>query len=158
MVGDRRPRLEQSGLIRLRRSDSFPKRLRSLQRAIEQLVDQIRPDLACVEAPFHGASARAALLLAHARGVVLAVLAAAGVEVVEYAPAAVKKAVTGNGRADKEQVAAMVFKQVGEDLRAHPHDLSDALAVALCHLSHSGFSAAVKLATQDRARKTTKTR
>jgi crossover junction endodeoxyribonuclease RuvC len=66
--------------------------------------------------------------------------------------------VTGNGRADKEQVAAMVFRQVGEDLEAGPHDLSDALAVALCHLSHSGFSAAVKLATQSQARKATKTR
>jgi crossover junction endodeoxyribonuclease RuvC len=132
--------------------------LARLHQDLTILVERLQPDVAAVEAPFHGASARAALLLAHARGVVLAVLAAAGVEVVEYAPAAVKKAVTGNGRADKEQVASMVCRQIGEDLDASPHDLSDALAVALCHLSHCGFSAAVKLATQSPARKAAKTR
>jgi crossover junction endodeoxyribonuclease RuvC len=141
-----RPRLLDSGVVRLGRSGSFAGRLARLHQELTTVVERLRPGVAAVEAPFHGASARSALRLAHARGVVLAVLAAAGVEVVEYAPAAVKKAVTGNGRADKEQVATMVFRQVGEELAARPHDLSDALAVALCHLSHCGFSAAVQQA------------
>jgi len=141
-----RPQLLDGGVVRLGRSGSFAGRLARLHQDLTAVVERLRPGVAAVEAPFHGASARSALRLAHARGVVLAVLAAAGVEVAEYSPAAVKKAVTGSGRADKEQVASMVFRQVGEEFAAHPHDLSDALAVALCHLSHCGFDSAVQRA------------
>ena len=131
-------------MIRLGADRSLARRLARLQGALVALVEKAKPTVAAVESPFHGASARSALQLAHARGVILAVLAAADVEVVEYAPAAVKKAITGNGRADKEQVATMVRRTLGKEADNLPHDHSDALAVALCYLAESRFRAAVR--------------
>lgn len=135
-----RPELLECGLVRLR-GDDFAARLAKLKGEFEDLVDRLQPDSAAVESPFHGANARSALQLAHARGVVMAVLAAAGVEVAEYTPAVVKKAVTGNGRATKPQVRAMVFRLLAAPARDTASDLSDALAVALCHSASRAFAA-----------------
>ena len=96
-----------------------------------------RPDVAVLEAPYLGLNPRSLVVLAQARGALLAALAAAGVEVVEYSPAEVKSAVTGNGRADKRQVARMVALQlsgVPDDASA---DATDALAMALCYTHRS---------------------
>ena len=83
-------------------------------------------------------------MLAHARGAILATIASADVPVVEYAPAAVKLAVAGSGRADKTQVARLVSILLD---RAPPrdaaHDLTDAIAVALCHMATAAFARAV---------------
>ncbi len=109
-------------------------RLADLQKAIAEVVERHAPSEAAVEAPFHGVSARSALLLAHARGVVLAVLGTSRMPVHEYSPATIKKAVTGNGRAEKGQVGSMVSRLVpGDGLRLRP-DVADAVATALCHL------------------------
>lgn len=140
-------RLIEAGVLRLGARD-FPGRLALLQDRLSELVSRLRPTVAAVEAPFHGASARSALQLAHARGVVLAVLAASGVEVVEYTPATVKKAVTGSGRADKRQVASMVGRLLGEPPPQGSHDLSDALALAICHLASAAHGAAVARARE----------
>ena len=86
-----------------------------------------------MESPFHGANSRSAFQLAQARGVVLAVLAGVGLDVAEYTPATVKKAVTGNGRAPKEQVRVMVTRLFTRPVMESSHDATDALAVALCH-------------------------
>jgi len=139
-----RPLLLDGGVIRLGAEPSLARRLARLQSALTSVIEKVRPTVAAVESPFHGASARSALQLAHARGVILAALAAADVEVVEYAPAQVKKAVTGDGRADKEQVATMVRRTLGAKADNLPHDQSDAIAVALCHLVESRFRAAVR--------------
>ena len=114
----------------------LPRRLWQLQQELTTLVARLAPTSSAVESPFHGVNARSSFQLAQARGVVLAALAGAGLEVLEYTPATVKKAVTGNGRATKEQVRMMVGRLLGrppESLTSH--DLSDALAVALCHAS-----------------------
>lgn len=133
------PRLVAAGTIRLPARLGFAERLHRLQVELVSLVERFSPVSAGVEAPFHGASARAALQLAHARGVALAVLAGAAIEVTEYAPATVKKSVTGNGRADKDQVARMVRTLLtcpgGELEQLRAGDRADALAVALCHLT-----------------------
>src|SRR4029453_11042374 len=98
-------------------------------------------------APFHGASARSALLLAHARGVVLAAVARANIPVFEYSPAALKKAVTGNGRAEKEQVQAMVSRLIPGCAEISSADAADAVAAALCHLFATGTGAALRAAS-----------
>jgi crossover junction endodeoxyribonuclease RuvC len=129
------PSLIECGVILLPRRGAFPDRLHRLLVEFGSLVARLAPTRAAVEAPFHGVNARAALQLAHARGVVLAVLGAAAVPVTEYAPATVKMAVTGAGRADKEQVRTMVKRLLGRDWDGSGFaDESDALAVALCHL------------------------
>lgn len=111
------------------------------------VVESHRPTEAAVEAPFHGVSARSALQLAHARGVILAVLGSAAVTVHEYSPASIKKTVTGHGRADKSQVQAMVARLVvaaGE--AAQRPDVADAVAAALCHLFGSARATALEKA------------
>jgi len=146
LVGDGgQARLVEAGVLRLGAGD-LPRRLAVLQAELTGLLSRLQPAVAAVETPFHGASARSALQLAHARGVILAVLATAGVEVVEYTPATVKKALTGNGRADKEQVAQMVARLLGDALPEASHDLSDALALALCHLASAAHRDAVERA------------
>jgi crossover junction endodeoxyribonuclease RuvC len=82
--------------------------------------------------------------------VILAVLAAAGVEVAEYTPTAVKKSVTGSGRAGKEQVRSMVCHLLGMQDSGQSHDITDAIAVALCHITTARFRAAVERAEQNR--------
>lgn len=127
------PMIIDCGIIKLARSASFPVRLGRLGAEFRTLVDRLSPDEACVESAFHGINARAALQLAHARGVILAVLGEAGVPVEEYSPAAVKKAVTGNGRAAKQQVKAMTSHLLGDHGPLASADVSDALAIAYCH-------------------------
>lgn len=114
---------------------AVPQRLAWLvERLTERLVSW-QPELAVLETPFHGMNSRSLIVLAEARGALLAVLAGRGVEIREYTPAEVKSAVTGNGRADKEQVARMVRMLIdvgGMDGRRLTADATDALAVALC--------------------------
>jgi len=142
-----RPRLLDCGVIRLGRdTETLALRLSRLQRELGALIERTRPGGSAVEAPFHGTNARSSLTLAHSRGVILAGLAAAGLEIGEYSPATVKKAVTGNGRATKDQVRAMVRQLLrSPDVRLE-HDASDALAVALCHSATRRFHEAVRRA------------
>ena len=144
-----RPELLECGVIRLR-GDDFARRLGALKCEFEQLVIRLDPTSAAVEGTFHGSHARAALQLAHSRGVLIATLAAAGVEVCEYTPATVKKSVTGNGRANKDQVRSMVYRLLRATDRQGPSDLSDALAVALCHAATRGLAGRLPLATRSR--------
>lgn len=145
------PALIECGVIRLPPRASFPDRLHRLLVELGGIVGRLSPTAAAVEAPFHGINPRTALQLAHARGVVLAVLGAAGVPVTEYAPATVKKAVTGAGRAGKDQVRAMVRHLLGGAVaRTGLSDESDALAVALCHLATLRYREAVSRSAMPR--------
>jgi crossover junction endodeoxyribonuclease RuvC len=125
-------------VVRLARSNSLAARLAELQQKFERLIGELEPTSAAVEAPFHGINARSALQLAHARGVILAVLARDGVEISEYTPATIKKSVAGSGRADKLEVGRTTAWILGPDASGQPPDVSDALAIALCHLSMQG--------------------
>ncbi len=89
-----------------------------------------------MEGIFHAANARSALVLGHVRGVVLLAGAQAGLLISEFPPATVKSAVTGNGRAEKSQVAFMVTRLLALGAAQKPGDATDALAVALCHAHH----------------------
>lgn len=140
------PILLDCGVIRMPSAAGFPERLHRLQLEFEELVARLAPSEAAVEMPFHGLNARAALQLAHARGVLLAVLGSARIPMIEYAPAAVKKAVTGNGRADKAQVHAMVARLLGTRIEVAAFDLSDALGIALCHSASRGLRQAIERA------------
>jgi len=139
------PRVIDRGVFRLGARPALALRLAALHEGLVEVVRRLAPTCAAVETPFEGVNVRSALHLAHARGVILAVLAAEGVEIHEYSPAAVKKAVTGNGRAGKGQVSAMVSRLLDRALPGGtPDDLSDALAVALCHLTVHRFREAVR--------------
>lgn len=110
----------------------LPRRLAHLAGRLEELIAARRPDLAVLETPFHGMNARSLIVLAQARGALLAVLAGRGIEIREYSPAEVKSAVTGNGRADKDQVARMVRLLLSARGDGWASDATDALALAIC--------------------------
>lgn len=122
----------------LRPSPSLPFHVRLLRIAdgLGELVEEYAPTEAAVEDLFHSVNPRSALQLAHMRGAILLELARREVALFTYAPRAVKKAVTGVGSAGKEQVRAMLERLLHVRLEGLPADVSDALAVALCH-AHS---------------------
>jgi crossover junction endodeoxyribonuclease RuvC len=115
----------------------LPRRLALLLDGLEELIARAGPAEVAVESVFAGASPRSALVLGQARGVVLAAAARAGLPVFEYAPAQAKLALTGNGRAEKAQMVRMVRALFG--VRAGLADEADAIALAVCHLSHSAL-------------------
>jgi crossover junction endodeoxyribonuclease RuvC len=125
-------RAVEAGRISCPKTQTLPNRLAHLSVCLGELLDRCRPDLAVLETPFHGMNSRSLIVLAEARGVLLAVLAGRGLEIREYTPAEVKSAITGNGRADKDQVARMVRLLLAARGEGWASDATDALAVALC--------------------------
>ena len=124
--------LEGCGVFRPPREAPFADRLRFLYEGLETLITQSRPDAMAIESVFHARHARSALQLGHARGVLLLAAARADVPIFEYPPAAVKKGITGDGSALKEQVRTMVELLLKTQVHG-PMDASDALAVAIHH-------------------------
>lgn len=130
-------RLRHLGNGVLRSGDgSLATRLARLFGELTEVVDRFSPTGAAVEATFVNKDAAGTLKLGQARGIALLVPALAGLEVGEYAPNAVKKAVVGVGHADKRQVDHMIRLQFPGIKLANP-DATDAMAIALCHLRHS---------------------
>ena len=110
-------------------------RLRTIFDGVTGLISQHEPDAVALEESFVGADARIALFVGQARGAALVAAAAAGVVCTEYAPARVKQAVCGYGRADKGQVSRMVRMLLSLEAEPETSHAADALAVAICHAS-----------------------
>jgi crossover junction endodeoxyribonuclease RuvC len=109
------------------------RRLHTIAAALRVVLDEHRPDAAAVEEVFYSQNVNTALKLAHVRGVALLAIAEARVELGEYSPLEVKTSVVGYGRAEKHQVGRMVRMLTGLDQELESEDVSDALAVAICH-------------------------
>ncbi len=107
-------------------------RLAELHHEIKDLLQRFEPDVAVLESLFRGVNVRSLIVLAQARGALLATIASTGLEVYEYSPAEIKSAVTGNGRADKQQVGRMVRLILGLGAAKLTSDAGDALAAAIC--------------------------
>jgi crossover junction endodeoxyribonuclease RuvC len=114
-------------------------RLGAILTGLVEIIRRTRPAEVSVEAVFSGTSARSALVLGQARGVALAAAALAGLPVHEYAPAAVKLAFTGSGRASKDQMVRTARLLLGGAPRLA--DEADALAIAVCHLARGALRA-----------------
>lgn len=114
-------------------------RLELIYAGLTEVIAKYNPDSAGIEGIFHHRNAASALTLGHARGVAMLACKHGGLEVGEYAPTVVKKAVVGTGRADKEQVQKMVrvLLSYREEMS---EDQSDAVAIAICHLQRSGVA------------------
>lgn len=124
-----------------------PHRLRLIHEAIRDAIAEHRPDSLAVERVAWNKNQRTALHVARATGVILLAASEAGVPVQEYGPLEVKMAITGQGTADKRQVRDALTRFHG--LRDVPQqlDASDAVAVAVCHLTQSHLRDAARLAT-----------
>jgi len=107
--------------------------LKTIFEHVQELVEEFDPDAVALEESFVGADARTALSVGQARGAVLVACALVGVECAEYAPAQVKQAVCGYGRAEKSQVQRMVQAILSMSAPPTPSHAADALAVAICH-------------------------
>jgi len=131
------PRIAEAGVIRSEK-DSGPadlaRRVRVLYDGVVEVLEQWSPGVMVVEQLYaHYEHPRTAILMAHARGAYFLAGAQRGIDVVSYAATRIKKVVTGSGRAGKEQMQAAITRELGLAKPPEPHDVADALAVALCH-------------------------
>jgi crossover junction endodeoxyribonuclease RuvC len=129
---------------------SFPERLKAIHAQLSLHLAGSRPDCVAIENLFHAANVRSALKLGHARGVAMLAAVEAGVPLVEYTPAEIKRAVVGYGRAEKGQMQQMVKLLLGLAEPPSPHDAADALAVAICHVHHATLSSLTAAVTTRR--------
>jgi crossover junction endodeoxyribonuclease RuvC len=129
-----RHRIVVCGAITTSAFATFPDKLLAIHSRLAALLQDSRPDSVAVENLFHAVNVRSALKLGHARGVAILAAVEAGLPVFEYAPAEIKRAVVGYGRAEKPQVQHMVKLLLGLATVPTPHDAADALAVAICHV------------------------
>lgn len=120
-----------STTIYTKASDPMSERLDHLHKSLFQFIQLHKPDLAAIEETFVNKNPLSSLKLGHARGALILTLGICGIKTLEFSATAVKKAVVGVGRAEKEQVAAMV-KILLPKASFSNEDESDALAVAIC--------------------------
>ncbi len=113
--------------------ETLAARLQCIADELDSLFSIYKPDVVAVEGIFHQKNSRSALVLGHARGVILLSVSRAALPLVEYSPAEIKRATTGHGRADKERVRSMIGSILGFNSNDIPYDASDALATAVCH-------------------------
>ncbi len=119
------------------------------------MLDRLRPQEAAVEDLFHARNARSALILGHARGVILLALRQRGLSPASYAARTIKQAITGSGSADKDQVRHWVCRWLGASPEGVELDASDALAVALCHARSRGWPALMEPPSRTRRHRST---
>jgi crossover junction endodeoxyribonuclease RuvC len=140
-----RHRLVTCGAISSPAGATFPEKLLGIHRGLAGLLESCRPDCVAIENVFHARNVRSALKLGHARGVAVLAAVQGGYAVAEYTPAEIKRAVVGYGRAEKHQVQQMIRLLLGLGSPPAPHDVADALAVAICHTHTAlGRGAAVR--------------
>lgn len=133
--------LHEAGVVRSTSGRSLAERVAEIGNGVAEVLGEFRPVVLAIEQVFSlTRNPKSALLLAHARGAILMTAVDGGAEVVHYTPTQIKKLLTGSGKADKDQVGRVVQAELGLDAPPTPHDVSDACAVAICHLhSHQNF-------------------
>ena len=128
------PHLIECGIIRTKARDPLASRLQEIYVGVSELIQRHKPDALSVEDVFYARNVRTTVVLGHARGVILLAAANARIEIAEYPPAEIKKAVVGNGGATKEQVQFMVTRILRLKSPPQPADASDGVAAALAHV------------------------
>ena len=141
-------RLVAYGAILTPAGDPPERRLQSIFRQANDLINTYNPDRAAVEQLFFGRNITTALAVGQARGVLMLALANAGIPMSEYSPPKIKEAVTGYGKADKAQIQLMVRHLLDLQETPQPDDAADALAVAITHARYVAFQDAVEAGEQ----------
>ena len=127
------------GCIRCAADHDFPQSLRKIYDALDSILAQYHPGTIAVESLFHAINVKSALVLGHARGVVLLCAARHEIPLHEYSPLEIKKAVVGYGRAEKSQLQHRTRLLLNLPQIPEPHDAAGALAVAVCHAHRQRF-------------------
>jgi len=137
----RSPSLVAVGVVRTPAESPVGARLLLLERELDAWLDRTEPDAVAVERVFSQHNVRTVMGTAQAAAVAMLVATRRGLPVALHTPSEVKAAVSGNGRADKAQVAAMVTRVLRLEAAPRPADASDALALAICHVWRSAAAA-----------------
>lgn len=133
------------GLIETQKNGYPPERLLDIHKQLTKLIKIHKPDVMAIEKLFFFSNAKTVMRVGQAQGVMLFSAANKKVQVFEYAPAMIKKTISGNGRADKKEVQKSIRKVLGAKVRSkknkktHFDNAADALAVAVCHAFQSGI-------------------
>jgi crossover junction endodeoxyribonuclease RuvC len=138
-VADNKPSLIAMGVLQLNKYDDHYIRLRKIFDRVLSLIDEYHPDELAIEAPFFGKNVQSMLKLGRAQGVAMAAALERDIPIFEYAPLKIKMAITGNGSAAKEQVAAMLqrYLKIPQESMLPQLDATDGLAAAVCHFFQS---------------------
>jgi crossover junction endodeoxyribonuclease RuvC len=136
----RRYEVVEYAAIRTHSKSSFAERLLLISQKLEEVIERLNPEACAVEDTFYAVNVKSAMKLGQVRGVVLLTAARAGIQVFEYSPLEIKSALVGYGRAEKQQVQAMVRLLLKLKEAPEPLDTSDALAVAICHANTASTS------------------
>jgi crossover junction endodeoxyribonuclease RuvC len=126
---------------------AFSKRLAKIYVGVAEVIDRHSPDVLSIEEAFYANNVSVAMKLGQVRGVILLLAEQRGLEIAEYAPRLIKQTVTGYGAAEKHQVGEMVKILLRLKTVPAPHDVSDALAIAICHFHHAGMKDRIARAT-----------
>jgi len=132
------------GVIKPSRRLLFHHKINEIKNQLEKLIDTFTPDEVAIENPFYAQNIKTAITLGQVRGATLVAVASYNCSLHEYSPLEIKKAVTGYGRADKDQVKTMIKALLKIDDEKMESDASDALATAFCHLNSRIFQAKIK--------------
>lgn len=124
------------GAVRSNPKHAFSKRLVKIYSEIDEVVKEHSPDALAIEEAFYSINVNVAMKLGQVRGIMLLLAEQRGLSIAEYAPRLIKKTVVGYGNAEKHQVGEMIRILLGLRKAPEPHDVSDALAVAICHFHH----------------------
>jgi len=126
--------LEEGGIVRSNRRDSLQDRLKEIHDGITEVLERFKPDCVGMEELYsHYERPKTAIIMGHARGVICLACSNQDVPVHSYAATQVKKVMTGNGRAPKDQVQFAVANQLHLESVPEPADVADAAAIAICH-------------------------
>jgi crossover junction endodeoxyribonuclease RuvC len=132
-AGGDKETLIEAGVIRIGTGSAIEQKLNRIAEDTQSLLDNFKPDVVAVEELYsHYAHPRTAILMGHARGVILQRCAQAAIEVRSFSATRIKKSITGNGRASKEQVQKTIQTILSLPQIPEPNDVADAIATALC--------------------------
>ena len=132
---DNKPELLAMGILQLNKYEDHYLRLKKIFDRTIGLIEEFLPDELAIEAPFFGKNVQSMLKLGRAQGTAIAAALSKDLPIFEYAPLKIKMAITGNGRASKEQVADMLIRElkISKDALLPQLDATDGLAAAVCH-------------------------
>jgi crossover junction endodeoxyribonuclease RuvC len=137
--GPERMKFVEAGVIRTSPEDSISGRVADIYDNLTEIIKEYKPQVLVLEKLYsHYKHPATSILMGHARGVVCLVCGRNNVSLVNYAATRIKKAITGNGRAGKQQVQGMVKSLLGLDTLPEPFDVSDALAMAISYVHIEG--------------------
>jgi crossover junction endodeoxyribonuclease RuvC len=146
------PRLVEAGIVRGKTGGMLSERVREIHDGVADVIATLKPQVLAIEELYtHYERPTTAILMGHARGVILLAAAEASIPVASYRATQIKKTITGNGHAAKWQIQEAIRRELNLEKLPEPPDVADALAIALCHCYLSRPSAVVgrQLETRD---------